>query len=110
MGNRYDQIMRRFATRLKAARESAGFTSAQQFADWAGLNPHAYRKYERVPDKASTTPQPKFDALVRICEMLKISVSDLLPTETEIREAGNGACEARKVSEAVIDQPNLIEQ
>lgn len=65
--------MRTFSQRLKKARESAGYVSAQSFAGVLGLEPHAYRKYERGQS------EPTLETLVRICELLDIDANYLLP-------------------------------
>lgn len=72
LSSRYVQIMRTFAENLKSARE-ASFRSAQQFAEVLGMEPHAYRKYERGQS------EPNFDTFLRICELLGITPNDLLP-------------------------------
>lgn len=69
--------MKTFAKRLKAARVRAGYKSAQTFAFAAGLEPHAYRKYERGE------AEPHFDTLVRMCELLRITADELLPVNVE---------------------------
>lgn len=71
--SRYDQIMRTFAKRLKQAREAAGYASAQKLAARLGLDPHAYRKYERGD------AEPNFETLLRICETLNVETNYLLP-------------------------------
>lgn len=71
--SRYDQIMKSFSKRLRTARKKAGFTSAQKFANFAGLEPHTYRRYERGD------AEPNFEALVRICEALGVTANDLIP-------------------------------
>jgi len=65
--------MRTFAKRLKAAREGAGYSSAERFAHVLGLEPPAYRKYERGD------VEPNFETLVRICDLLDITPNDLMP-------------------------------
>lgn len=65
-------VMKKFAQRLKAARV-AKYRSAEQFAHKMGLNPHAYRKYERG------TAEPKLETLVRMCKDLEITPDDLFP-------------------------------
>lgn len=70
---RYKQIMKTFGTRLKQARELAGYRSAQQFAGVLGLEPHTYRKYERG------AAEPNYDTLTRICELLEVTPNHLLP-------------------------------
>ena len=69
--------MKTFGKRLKAARASAGFKSAQKFAHSMGLEPHSYRKYERGQ------AEPNFETLMRICELLKVETSYLLPVKIE---------------------------
>lgn len=78
--SRYDQIMRTFAKRLKRAREQAGYASAQRLASTLGIEPHAYRKYERGE------AEPNFETLVRICETLRIETSFLLPVHKTVDE------------------------
>lgn len=80
---RYKRIMRTFASRLKGARAQR-YRSAQRFADTAGLDPHRYRKYERGE------AEPDFETLVRICELLGIEVSHLLPVDTVEATKGGG--------------------
>ena len=65
--------MKTFGQRLKAAREAAGFDSAQRFAGVLNLEPHTYRKYERGAS------EPPFETLTRICELLDITPNHLLP-------------------------------
>ena len=65
--------MRTFSQRLKHARETAGYDSAQQFAGVLGMEPHAYRKYERGQS------EPTLETIVRICELLSIDANYLLP-------------------------------
>lgn len=65
--------MRTFAQRLKKARKAAGYASAQSFAGVLGLEPHAYRKYERGQS------EPTLETLVRVCELLDIDANYLLP-------------------------------
>lgn len=65
--------MRTFGKRLRAAREGAGYRSAQQFAHAIGMEPHSYRKYERG------TAEPNFERLVQMCEQLNVDANYLLP-------------------------------
>lgn len=71
--SRHNQVMRTFGKRLRAARERAGYASAQQFAGVAGLEPHAYRKYERGAS------EPRLEVIVRLCELLDVTPDYLLP-------------------------------
>ena len=83
--------MKTFAQRLKAAREEAGYDSAQGFAGVLGLEPHTYRKYERAQS------EPTLETLVRICELLNVDANYLLPAACRKQhrkpphESGNGA-------------------
>lgn len=67
--------MRTFATRLRAARKAAGFSSAQRFAGVLGMEPPTYRKYERGQS------EPNFEVLMRICDLLNVDAGHLLPRE-----------------------------
>ncbi len=73
-----DQIRKMFGQRLKNARVAAGYPSAQQFAFALGMEPHAYRKYERGH------AEPSFETLIRMCDLLKVNVSALLPTTVDL--------------------------
>ena len=69
----HEQVMRTFATRLKEAREAAGYASAKEFADALGVEPPAYRYWERGG------ASPNLTALTRICQLLNVEPNDLLP-------------------------------
>lgn len=84
----HEQVMRQFAERLKRAREAAGFEHAENLADALGLDPNRYRKYERPPRPNSNSARPDLTTLVRICNALKISVADLLPTHADKEKRG----------------------
>lgn len=79
---RYVAIMKTFSSQLRKARAAAGFKSAQQFAGTLGMEPHAYRKYERGES------EPNYETLTRICELLKITPNDLLPLAAKSRTEG----------------------
>lgn len=80
--------MKTFAKRLKAARMRAGYKSAQKFAGVLGVEPHSYRKYERG------TAEPRFEILVRMCEMLDIETSELLPRSVAGKGSHSGGSRA----------------
>lgn len=65
--------MKTFGDRLRRAREEAGYTSAQQFANVLGQEPHTYRHWERGE------AEPDFENLTRICELLQVTPNELLP-------------------------------
>lgn len=69
---RHQQIMKKFARQLRAARVRK-YKSAQAFAHKMGIEPHTYRKYERGET------EPGLETLVRLCEDLGITPNDLLP-------------------------------
>jgi transcriptional regulator with XRE-family HTH domain len=71
--SRYEKIMKTFGKRLRTARENAGYRSAQSFSNVLGMEPHAYRKYERG------SSEPNFETLVRICELLRVNTDYLIP-------------------------------
>jgi transcriptional regulator with XRE-family HTH domain len=77
--SRYEKIMKTFAKRLKQARKDRGYKSAESFAAAASLEPHTYRKYERGQS------EPNFEVLMRMCELLNIPASQLLPLEIDKR-------------------------
>jgi transcriptional regulator with XRE-family HTH domain len=80
---------------LKAAREAAGFGTAELFAFAFGVEPATYRHWERG------THEPDLTTLQRLCLILRVSVNDLLPVEEPRRgrwRTVNRAAIARKGS------------
>lgn len=73
--------MKTFGTRLRQARERAGYKSAQSFAGVLGAEPHTYRHWERGES------EPDFEMLTRICELLEITPNELLPLAAQSQEA-----------------------
>ncbi len=65
--------MKTFGKQLRKARRGAGFTSAQQFAQVLGKEPHTYRHYERGE------AEPDYETLERICKLLKVTPNSLMP-------------------------------
>jgi transcriptional regulator with XRE-family HTH domain len=57
-------LLRRFGRRLRSARITAGYDSAEDFADDIGIEAPAYRKYERGES------QPRIDTLEDIVRLL----------------------------------------
>jgi transcriptional regulator with XRE-family HTH domain len=72
---RRESIRREFGRRLKAAREAAGFDSAELFAFAFGVEPHTYRHWERGDH------EPDLTTLQRLCLILHVSANDLLPVD-----------------------------
>ena len=66
-----------FGLQLQHARQRAGFKSAEQFAHKLGMEPAAYRKYER--GEAS----PTLETIVLICQELGCTPNFLLPAAAE---------------------------
>jgi transcriptional regulator with XRE-family HTH domain len=75
MAERHESIRREFGSRLKAAREAAGFDSAELFAFAFGIEPHTYRIWERGER------EPDLTTLQRLCLLLHVSANDLLPVD-----------------------------
>jgi len=69
----HEQVMKTFAQRLRKAREAAGFEHAKHFADALGVEPAAYRYWERGG------ASPNLSMLTRICQLLDVEPNDLLP-------------------------------
>lgn len=62
---RVDRLMRGFGRRLRAARITAGYEEAGDFAEELGIAPARYRKYERGE---SMPPLDVLEDIVRITE------------------------------------------
>ena len=69
--NNYSRVMKAFGKTLKAAREQAGYSSAQKFAEMLGIEAATYRYYERGGS------EPGLETLLRICTALGITMNDL---------------------------------
>lgn len=83
-----DQIMREFGERLRAAREKAGYPDAKSFAEALGVEPPAYRYWERGG------AQPDLVMVARICRLLNVDANYLLPSATRNPKMGKGATAA----------------
>lgn len=81
--SRHKRIMKIFGERLKEARVNAGYESAEQAAAQLGLEPHTYRAYERGDREA------KYETLMRMCELFKVSVDFVLPVHQVPSAGGN---------------------
>lgn len=82
-------VKNEFGNRLKVYREAAGFESAQQFAIALGMEPHAYRTYERGHR------HPPIERLLEICAKLNITPNDLLPIRPQRRRECSAAVSSR---------------
>lgn len=67
-----------FAKRLKEAREAAGYPSAAQFAYAIGLEPPAYRRYERGE------VMPSVEDLQAMTDLLGVTIDSLLPKKNAL--------------------------
>ncbi len=65
--------MKTFGVKLRAARINAGYRTAREFAEHMGIEPPAYRKYERGD------ASPNLTTLTRLCQALAVSPNELLP-------------------------------
>lgn len=70
---REQRIMKTFGKKLREARLRGGWHSAAKFAEHIGIEPPAYRKYERGDSS------PSLETLTRICAHLGVTPNDLLP-------------------------------
>lgn len=66
------RLLREFGIRMRAARISAGYESAEQFAKDVGTEPHTYRKYERGE------AFPPLDSLIEISRFTDKSLDFLI--------------------------------
>lgn len=65
-------MMRDFGKRLRAARISAGYETAEDFASDLGVEPPRYRKYERGD------AMPPIDLLEMVCTLTSKSLDFLI--------------------------------
>lgn len=80
--------MHEFAQRLKQARIDAGYASAKEFAEALGVEPPAYRYWERGQS------QPDLVTLTRICRLLSVDANYFLPLSIRTKTTGNDASAA----------------
>jgi transcriptional regulator with XRE-family HTH domain len=81
MTSRHVRIMKIFGTRLKQAREAAGYDSAAKAAAQLGIEAPTYRAYERGDREAN------YETLLRMCELYGISVDYVLPVQAPVGNA-----------------------
>lgn len=68
-----EQVRHAFATRLRMAREEAGFQTGEAFAEHLGVAGHRYRHWERGEH------MPDLNQLLRLCEALNVEPNEFLP-------------------------------
>ncbi|WP_276691198.1 YopX family protein [Acidaminococcus massiliensis] len=69
----------RFSKSLKYYRRKAGFSSAKEFATRLGLSYSTYVAYE------NTDREPRFDVLIKIADILNVSIDELLGRNSDGR-------------------------
>jgi transcriptional regulator with XRE-family HTH domain len=67
--------------RLQQAREQRGL-SQERTAHLAGIAAYTYQKLEKGESRPGTPLNPRLSTLVALCDVLEISLTDLLPEPT----------------------------
>jgi transcriptional regulator with XRE-family HTH domain len=77
----WEAFGREIGVRLQRARERRGL-SQERTAHLAGIASYTYQKLEKGESRPGSPLNPRLSTLVSLCEVLEISVADLLPEPT----------------------------
>jgi len=77
----WEQYGRDIGVRLQRAREQRGL-SQERTAHLAGIAAYTYQKLEKGESRPGTPLNPRLSTLVALCEVLGLSLSELLPEPT----------------------------
>ncbi|GEB16398.1 hypothetical protein NSI01_47130 [Pimelobacter simplex] len=72
---------------LQRARAERGL-SQEEVARQAGISGYTYYKYERGRSRPDTPMNPQLRALLALCQVLEVSLEDLLPPDCPDLRAG----------------------
>jgi transcriptional regulator with XRE-family HTH domain len=77
----WEQFGREIGVRLQRARERRGL-SQERTAHLAGIAAYTYQKLEKGESRPGSPLNPRLSTLLSLCEVLEISVVDLVPENT----------------------------
>jgi transcriptional regulator with XRE-family HTH domain len=77
----WEEFGREIGVRLQRARERRGL-SQERTAHLAGIASYTYQKLEKGESRPGSPLNPRLSTLVSLCEVLEISVAELVPEIT----------------------------
>jgi transcriptional regulator with XRE-family HTH domain len=77
----WEAFGREIGVRLQRAREKRGL-SQERTAHLAGIASYTYQKLEKGESRPGSPLNPRLSTLLSLCEVLEISVVDLIPEIT----------------------------
>jgi transcriptional regulator with XRE-family HTH domain len=77
----WEQYGREVGVRLQRARERRGL-SQERTAHLAGIASYTYQKLEKGESRPGSPLNPRLSTLLALCEVLEISLADLVPEPT----------------------------
>ncbi|MGC4109184.1 MAG: helix-turn-helix transcriptional regulator [Nocardioides sp.] len=77
----WEEFGREIGVRLQRAREKRGL-SQERTAHLAGIASYTYQKLEKGESRPGSPLNPRLSTLLALCEVLEISVVDLIPELT----------------------------
>jgi transcriptional regulator with XRE-family HTH domain len=77
----WEEFGREVGVRLQRAREKRGL-SQERTAHLAGIASYTYQKLEKGESRPGSPLNPRLSTLLSLCEVLEISLVDLLPDNT----------------------------
>ncbi len=83
----WEDYARELGISLLRAREATGL-SQERIAHAAGISAYTYQKYEKGESRPGTPMNPRLVTLLALCQVLDVSVSDLLPKNVPDLRAG----------------------
>jgi transcriptional regulator with XRE-family HTH domain len=77
----WEEFGRDIGVRLQRAREKRGL-SQERTAHLAGIASYTYQKLEKGESRPGSPLNPRLSTLVSLCEVLELSLADLVPEVT----------------------------
>jgi transcriptional regulator with XRE-family HTH domain len=77
----WEEFGRDIGVRLQRAREKRGL-SQERTAHLAGIASYTYQKLEKGESRPGSPLNPRLSTLVSLCEVLELSLTDLVPEVT----------------------------
>jgi len=83
----WEDYARELGHNLLRARQAKGW-SQERVAHAAGISGYTYQKFEKGESKPGTPMNPRLTTLTALCQVLDVSITDLLPPHAPDLTAG----------------------
>ncbi len=86
----WDEFAKQLGRNLLRLREQRGM-SQERVAHEAGIASYTYQKFEKGESRPGTPMNPRLDTLIALCEVLDVTLVDLLPRPMPGKESRPGS-------------------